>query len=121
MSMYHHSECIFLSIQVLFHEMRAIQKACHELEEGYQPAVTFIVAVKRHHGRFNILSREDGVNCSFLLNFLFINFFAKTKQNKKNLDIISWVRFSCLFSGLLSLFEIKEKIKRENEKSQNNY
>ena len=66
--------------------MRAIQKACYELEEGYQPAITFIVAVKRHHGRFNILSREDGVNCSFSFNFLFINFFQK--QNKKNQEII---------------------------------
>ena len=73
----------FLSIQVLFHEMRAIQKACHELEVGYQPAITFIVAVKRHHGRFNILSREDGVNYSFSFDFLFLNFLQKQSKTKK--------------------------------------
>ena len=61
--------------------MRAIQKACYELEEGYQPAITFIVAIKRHHGRFNILSREDGVNFSFSFNSLFIKFLQK--QNKQ--------------------------------------
>ena len=72
---------IFYSIQVLFHEMRAIQKGCNELEEGYQPAITFIVAIKRHHGGFNILNREDGVNCSF--SFLSVNFF-KNKSKQKN-------------------------------------
>ena len=54
--------------------MRAIQKACNELEEGYQPAITFIVAIKWHHGRFNILSREDGVNCSSSFVFCLLNF-----------------------------------------------
>ena len=65
--------------------MRAIQRACYELEEGYQPAITFIVAIKRHHGRFNVLSREDGVNF-FFFNSLFIKFLQK--QNKKSPEII---------------------------------
>ena len=74
-----------LSLQVLFHEMRSIQKGCNELEEGYQPAITFIVAVKRHHGRFKILSREEGVNCSFSFYFFIYQFFVKTKQkNSRN-------------------------------------
>ena len=77
---------MYFSIQVLFHEMRAIQKACHELEGGYQPAITFIVAIKRHHGRFNILRREDGVNFCFTFNFLFIIFLQK--QNKEIPEII---------------------------------
>ena len=66
--------------------MRAIQKACIELEEGYQPAITFIVAIKRHHGRFNILNWKDGVNCSFSFNFIFIDFLQK--QNKNVPEII---------------------------------
>ena len=99
------SKCIFLSIQVLFHEMRAIQKACYELEEGYQPAITFIVVVKRHHGRFNILRQEDGVNCSLSFNFLFINFFAKIKQINRKFSSVSSVRCACVFAGLLLLME----------------
>ena len=44
--------------------MRAIQKACFdELGENYQPAITFIVAIKRHHGRFIVCNPRDGVNC----------------------------------------------------------
>ena len=54
-------------MQVLFHEMRAIQKACFdELGENYQPAITFIVAIKRHHGRFIVCNPRDGVNCFFV-------------------------------------------------------
>ena len=63
--------------------MRGIQKACYELEEGYQPAISFIVAVKRHHGRFNILSREDGVNCCLSFIFVFINLLQKQNERKK--------------------------------------
>ena len=103
--------------------MLAIQKASYELEQGYQPAITFIVVVKRHHGRFNILSREDGVNCSFYFVF-FINFSQKKPQ--KSSEIIGSISFACVFflfffSGLLSLIGNKEKMKRENEKSQDNY
>ena len=61
----------FLSIQVLLFEMRAIQKACYELEENYQPAVTFIVAVKRHHGRFAVINQRNGVRGSLSCIYLF--------------------------------------------------
>ena len=52
--------------------MRAIQKACSELEENYQPAITFIVAVKRHHGRFAVINQRNGVDGSLSLIYLFI-------------------------------------------------
>ena len=51
--------------------MRAIQKACYELEENYQPAVTFIVAVKRHHGRFALINQRNGVDSSLPFIYLF--------------------------------------------------
>jgi len=44
------SEGQFLA--VLSNEVKAIRDACSQLEEGYQPAVTFIVVQKRHHTRF---------------------------------------------------------------------
>ena len=37
---------------VRFEEIAALQKACRELEGGYQPKITFIVVQKRHHTRF---------------------------------------------------------------------
>ena len=43
------SEGQFLT--VLAKELVAIRTACKELEEGYQPEVTFIVVQKRHHTR----------------------------------------------------------------------
>ena len=79
--------------------MRAIQKACYELEQGYQPAITFIVAVKRHHGRFNILSREDGVNCFFYFIFLliFCKEKKKTKKIQKSSEIVGSISFARVF------------------------
>jgi len=44
------SEGQFLT--VLAKELVAIRDACKEIEEGYQPPVTFIVVQKRHHTRF---------------------------------------------------------------------
>ena len=44
------SEGQFLT--VLASELVAIRAACTELEEGYQPKITYIVVQKRHHTRF---------------------------------------------------------------------
>ena len=43
------SEGQFLT--VLSQELVAIREACTELEEGYKPAITFLVVQKRHHTR----------------------------------------------------------------------
>ena len=40
-------------------EIRALQAACMELEQGYQPKITFIVVQKRHHTRFFPMSRSE--------------------------------------------------------------
>ena len=39
-------------MSVLSNEVKAIREACAQLEEGYQPALTFLVVQKRHHTRF---------------------------------------------------------------------
>ena len=96
-----HSKCILLSIQVLFYEMRGIKKACTELEKSYKPKITFIVTVKRHHGRFAVINQRNKVDCSLSFIYLFI---AKIIWG-------SWARFSCVFAGLLSLLEIMQKRK----------
>jgi len=44
------SEGQFLT--VLAEELSAMRAACTELEEGYQPQITFVVVQKRHHTRF---------------------------------------------------------------------
>lgn len=67
-----HSKCILLSIQVLFYEMRGIKKACTELEKSYKPKITFIVTVKRHHGRFAVVNQRNKVDCSLSFIFLFV-------------------------------------------------
>ena len=51
--------------------MCAIQKACNGLEENYQPAITFIVAVKRHHGRFAVINQGNRVGHSLSFVYLF--------------------------------------------------
>ncbi|GBC09434.1 hypothetical protein RclHR1_08860007 [Rhizophagus clarus] len=38
--------------QVLEGEFKAIKSACHSLEQGYSPNVTFVIVQKRHHTRF---------------------------------------------------------------------
>ena len=43
------SEGQFLT--VLAQELVVIREACQQLEQGYQPPVTFIVVQKRHHTR----------------------------------------------------------------------
>ena len=37
---------------VIAHELMAIRAACRELEEGYEPRITYMVVQKRHHTRF---------------------------------------------------------------------
>ncbi|XP_050701714.1 protein argonaute-2-like isoform X2 [Eriocheir sinensis] len=55
------SESQFL--KVLSFELKAMRAACTELEETYQPAMTFIVVQKRHHTRF-FCNESDGVGKS---------------------------------------------------------
>nr|XP_042908421.1 protein argonaute-4 [Parasteatoda tepidariorum] len=42
-------------------EVNAIREACVEIQEGYQPAITFITVQKRHHVRFRPEDFKDGV------------------------------------------------------------
>ena len=49
---------------VLIYELSAIQRACLELQEGYTPAITFIVVQKRHHARFFAVNPKDQVGKS---------------------------------------------------------
>jgi len=44
------SEGQFLT--VLVNELLAMREACKELEEGYEPPITYLVVQKRHHTRF---------------------------------------------------------------------
>ena len=46
---------------VLNHELFAIRKACSELEVGYEPKVTFIIAQKRHKTRFFVENPNEGI------------------------------------------------------------
>ena len=61
--------------------MRAIQKACFELRENYQPAITFIVTIKRHHERFIACNPRDRVKC--FLSFVAVVLFSTKKQKQK--------------------------------------
>ena len=45
--------------EVLAYELSAIQRACLELQEGFTPAITFIVVQKRHHARFFAVDPKD--------------------------------------------------------------
>ncbi|KAL5250057.1 hypothetical protein ACHWQZ_G015956 [Mnemiopsis leidyi] len=47
-------------IQTLTEEIAGIQAACTELEEGYQPKITYINAQKRHHTRLYCAEARDG-------------------------------------------------------------
>ena len=46
---------------VLSHELFAIRKACIELEVGYEPKVTFIIAQKRHKTIFFVENPNEGI------------------------------------------------------------
>lgn len=50
-----------INLKVLENELQAIQKACDELESGYQPGITFLVVQKRHHARFFAEDEKDKV------------------------------------------------------------
>jgi len=39
-------------LKVLASELRAIRSACAKLEQGYEPAITYVIVQKRHHTRF---------------------------------------------------------------------
>ncbi|KAJ3123709.1 hypothetical protein HK098_001687 [Nowakowskiella sp. JEL0407] len=45
--------------EVVREEVGAILNACNEIEEGYQPTLTFIIVQKRHHARFFPLNSGD--------------------------------------------------------------
>ena len=49
---------------VLAHELRAIRKACLDLESAYQPGISFIVVQKRHHTRLFCRNRDDKIGRS---------------------------------------------------------
>ncbi|KAK3234461.1 hypothetical protein CYMTET_55286 [Cymbomonas tetramitiformis] len=48
--------------QVLRHEFPQIREACHELDPTYNPTITFMTVVKRHHTRFYPKSAEESDN-----------------------------------------------------------
>ncbi|KAK3868723.1 hypothetical protein Pcinc_009930 [Petrolisthes cinctipes] len=52
------SESQFL--EALSFELQAMRQACMELEDGYEPGMTFLVVQKRHHTRF-FCHEHDGV------------------------------------------------------------
>ncbi|KAJ3030641.1 Eukaryotic translation initiation factor 2C [Rhizophlyctis rosea] len=45
--------------EVMTAEVNAIRKACHRMEKGYKPSITYIVVQKRHHTRFFPLDKAD--------------------------------------------------------------
>ena len=47
---------------VRMEEIAALQGACMDLQEGYQPKITFVVVQKRHHTRFFPVSQQDAGN-----------------------------------------------------------
>ncbi|XP_029849129.3 protein argonaute-2 [Ixodes scapularis] len=47
--------------EVLNHELPALRQACKELEDGYTPAIVFILVQKRHSTRFMPKHQQDGV------------------------------------------------------------
>ncbi|KAJ3011116.1 hypothetical protein HKX48_007014 [Thoreauomyces humboldtii] len=40
-------------------EVAALRRACNQLEEGYNPQITFVIVQKRHHARFFPLKKAD--------------------------------------------------------------
>ena len=46
---------------VLAKELTAIQRACTQLENGYRPGITFVIAQKRHNTRFFPQNEMDGI------------------------------------------------------------
>ena len=73
---------------VLINELSAIQRACLELQEGYTPAITFIVVQKRHHARFFAVNPKDqiGKNKNIPAGGLVLCFTAKRHLLKSQED-----------------------------------
>ena len=46
------------------HELRAVRMACVQLEQGYQPGITFIAVQKRHHTRLFCADKKDMIGKS---------------------------------------------------------
>ncbi|KAK9267580.1 hypothetical protein L1049_010008 [Liquidambar formosana] len=55
-------------LQVLTHEVTAIQKACSSIQEGYQPPITFVVGVKRHHMCFFPENEEGNISAGTIID-----------------------------------------------------
>jgi len=67
---YLYSVCFMvLLLQVLENELQALQKACEELERGYQPGITFVVVQKRHRVRFFPVNDRDKVCALYLIMY----------------------------------------------------
>jgi eukaryotic translation initiation factor 2C len=45
--------------EVMTAEVNAIRRACHRMEKGYKPSITYIVVQKRHHTRFFPIEKTD--------------------------------------------------------------
>ncbi|RKO87186.1 Piwi domain-containing protein [Blyttiomyces helicus] len=45
--------------EVMSAEINAVRRACHAVEKGYKPPITYIVVQKRHHTRFFPLEKKD--------------------------------------------------------------
>ena len=71
------SEGQFLT--VLAKELMAIRQACKELEEDYQPMITYIIVQKRHHTRYN---QSAGENLLIFTFFVFLCRFFPADNNK---------------------------------------
>lgn len=48
-------------VNTLTHELRAIREACLQLEENYQPGITYIAVQKTHHTRLFATDPADQV------------------------------------------------------------
>ncbi|KAJ3294810.1 eukaryotic translation initiation factor 2C, 2 [Borealophlyctis nickersoniae] len=45
--------------EVMTAEVNAIRRACHRIEKGYKPAISYLVVQKRHHTRMFPLDKND--------------------------------------------------------------
>ena len=59
-------------LKVLANELVAMKAACRELEDGYEPSITYLVVQKRHHTRFFPVD-DDKFNVYRLVNIRVVN------------------------------------------------